>query len=155
MGYDAVGNLVQSIDRNMTAVNLSSPGNQLTTDGAWNYSYDNNGNLISQVGVTGGPDAGLEIDYAYDFRDRLIEGTNLDSSRDVTQEVDYVYDVFNDLVGRTQTNNTYSGGVLTMTNTTTSHNIYDGGNLVLTTGNSGNVTGRELFGPAVDQILAQ
>ena len=151
-GFDDNGN------RNTGGFVVSAPGsttggNQVSTDGTYDYSYDNNGNLTKQVTIADNS----EIDYSYDYRNRLTEVTNKDSLGRVTQVVDYVYDAFNRLVGRTQTNNTYTGTSTTSDTTTvvTGHFVYDGANMVLALDNTGAVTNRVLWGPAVDQVLAE
>jgi YD repeat-containing protein len=106
-GYDANGNE----DGNgsvVSAPNSTTGDNQISSDGTYTYSYDNNGNLTKQVAADGS-----ETDYSYDFRNRLTEVTSKDSSGRVTQQVDYVYDALNRLVGRTQANYTYTGGSTT------------------------------------------
>ena len=137
----------------------SSNDNQISTDGNYNYYYDPNGNLTKQVQCAGNTqtDEPHEIDYTYDFRNRLTSVTDKDSSGRVTQVVNYVYDAFNNLVGRTQTNYTYTGGSTTPASTTsvTGHFVFDGSNMVLVLDNSGAVTERVLWGPAVDQVLAE
>ena len=112
--YDANGN--EDGNGSVVSAPSSSTGdNQISSDGTYNYYYDNDGNLVQQVQCTGNTRTNQphEVDYTYDFRDRLTEVTNKDSSGRVTQVVDYVYDAFNRLVGRTQANYTYTGGSTT------------------------------------------
>jgi RHS repeat-associated protein len=68
----------------------------------------------------------------------------------------YTYDAFNRLVGRTETVNTYEGESTepATTTTTSGHFVYDGTSMVLMLDGDGNVTDRVLYGPAVDQVLA-
>jgi RHS repeat-associated protein len=114
------------------------------------YTYDANGNLVKQVAINGSS----EIDYQYDYRNRLTEVTNKDGTGETaqtTQVVDYSYDAFNRLTTRTVT--LYSGGVAGTP--VTGHFVYDGDNMVLMLDDSGAVTDRVLYGPAVDQVLAE
>ena len=53
--YDANGNRIDTGE----ATNVIGKGNRLLSDGVWNYSFDLNGNLISQVGVADGPQDGV------------------------------------------------------------------------------------------------
>ncbi|HEX4000852.1 MAG TPA: RHS repeat-associated core domain-containing protein [Pirellulales bacterium] len=75
------------------------------------------------------------------------------SSGQKTTEVDLTYDMYGDLIGRTV--KSYSGG--TLTSTTASESVYDlaTGQLDLTFNGSGSLTNRYLYGPVVDQVLAQ
>ena len=99
---------------------------------------------------------GSETDYTYDLRNRLTSVMQLDLSQRTTQVVDYTYDAFNNLIGRTLTAYTYEGESTTPASTTvtTGQFVYDGDNMVLMLDGSGNVTDRVLYGPAVDQVLA-
>ena len=95
--------------------------------------------------------------YQWDARGRLVQVTIYASGSDylanpkVPKEiVDYTYDMFNNLIGRTDT--TYAGGI--QTGSTTQCYVYDGANPVLAFNGGGCLTDRYLFGPAVDQVLA-
>ena len=150
-GFDANGN--ENANGSVVSASGSTTGdNQISTDGNYNYSYDNNGNLVSQVQCSGNTNTAepYEVDYRYDFRNRLTLVTDKNSSGQTTQVVTYVYDAFNNLVSRTLT--TYTGGVAGTP--VTGHFLYDGQNMVLALDGAGNVTDRVLYGPAVDQVLA-
>jgi RHS repeat-associated protein len=67
-----------------------------------------------------------------------------------TEEIDYTYDVFNNLIGRQQTTYPSDGPATTVTQ----WNVFDGTNMVLTFDGSSNLTDRYLWGPMVDQVLA-
>ena len=69
-----------------------------------------------------------------------------------TEEIDYTYDVFNNLIGRQQT--TYQSDGVTPATSVTQRNVFDGTNMVLTFDGNGNLTDRYLWGPMVDQVLA-
>ena len=87
--YDAAGNPTNAGD----SLPGSGQGNQLLSDGTWHYYYNEDGQLISQVGVSTGPDNGHEIDYSYDVGGRLTEAkTTIDSV--VRQDVHYTYDLY-------------------------------------------------------------
>ena len=158
-GYDTNGN----VDTNgsvVSAPNSNTGDNQISSDGNYNYYYANNGNLIQQVQCSGNTNTAepYEIDYTYDFRNRLIQVTDTNQYGQVTQVIQYGYDAFNNLVARTQITYTYANNSSTTpatTTTLTGHFVFDGQNMVLTLDNSGNVTERVLWGPAVDQILAE
>src|SRR6185312_13004675 len=60
--YDANGN------RNSTGYSTST-GNEMTTDGTYNYGYDADGNMTSKTDIA----TGDETIYIYDFHNRLTE----------------------------------------------------------------------------------
>jgi RHS repeat-associated protein len=116
-------------------------GNRLLSDGAYDYQYDASGNLVKRLGIASGTIA--ETDYAWDNRNRLVEVKNRSSvGGSVTLDVTYAYDMFDRLISRTQ-------------GSTTSRFVYDGANMVLAFNSSNALTNRYLWGPAVDQILAE
>ena len=61
--YDANGNKQTAGQTN----NGIGTDNQVSNDGLWQYTYANNGNLISQTSDTGD----TVINYTYDYRNRL------------------------------------------------------------------------------------
>ncbi len=133
--YDANGNPAASGA-------VMGPDNELLYDGTYNYTYDADGNLISQTDIA----TGDVTDYQYDYRNRLTAAISKNAAGTVTQEVDYTYDVFDRLIGRT-VNIPGSAPVV-------ERFVYDGDNIALTFDGSGNQTNRFLYGPAVDQVLA-
>ncbi len=143
--YDANGNAT-SLNGKATTIGL---GNTLLNDGTWTYTYDADGNVVSQVGDAGGSKAGWEYDFTYDNRNRLMTVTEKYEGQ-TSQVIAYTYDVFNNLIGRTDT--TYSDG--TPTGSTTQRYVYDGANVVLAFDGNGNLTDRYLWGPGVNQLLA-
>jgi RHS repeat-associated protein len=68
--------------------------NRLTTDGTWNYSYDNEGNRIGKTNIS----TGENWVYAYDNANELVSATDKDSSGNVIQQVTFKYDAFENLV---------------------------------------------------------
>ncbi len=133
--YDANGN------RNMTGYSTPT-GNELTTDGTYDYTYDNNGNLITQTDILSGD----ETIYSYDFRNRLIEVQQVVSGTTSTLAV-YTYDALNRRIGVSE------GGSATWT-------VYDGTSTapLLDFNGSGTLTARYLNGPSpagVDAVLAR
>ncbi len=140
--YDANGN--RTNDGYSTAAN-----NRLDSDGTFNYTYDNNGNLISKVRISSDAADDHETDYEWDFRNRLASVTMKDNAGDVTQKVVYAYDAFDRLIGRQVFEGTSS------TASVSQHFIYDGMQIVETLSDNGDVQNRYLWGPEVDQLLAQ
>jgi RHS repeat-associated protein len=143
--YDANGNAT-SLNGVGTTIGA---GDTLLFDGTYYDTYDANGNLIEQANAT------TEIINKWDNRNRLVSVTDkvLENGSWVkTEEIDYTYDVFNNLIGRQQT--TYQSDGVTPATSVTQRNVFDGANMVLTFDGSGNLTDRYLWGPMVDQVLA-
>ncbi len=157
--FDANGNN-SAATLNTGAGGVSTGGNQISTDGTWDYSYDNDGNLTSQVLVTASSDPNTvnEIDYTYDFRNRLTEVEEKNHAGHDLAVLDYVYDMYDELIGRTATQDTYNSGTSSWSGATTNQNfVFDplnNGEMVLGFDGTGKITDRYLYGPAVDQILA-
>jgi RHS repeat-associated protein len=120
--------------------------NQPASDGTYDYAYDNEGNLITRTDIA----TGAVTKYAWDNRNRLTEVTSETASGTVTQTVNYYYDPENRLIAETVT--PASGTA------TTKYYTYDGDEIVLAFSATGagatSLTDRYLWGPAVDQILA-
>jgi RHS repeat-associated protein len=143
--YDANGNAT-SLNGAGTTIGA---GDTLLYDGTYYDTYDANGNLIEQQSAT------TEIINKWDNRNRLVSVTDKVLENDFwvkTEEIDYTYDVFNNLIGRQQT--TYQSDGITPATSTTQRNVFDGTNMVLTFDGQGNLTDRYLWGPMVDQVLA-
>ena len=94
---------------------------------------------------------GRILRYTYDNRNRLTSVTHYTggaSNWTRYTQVKYTYDMFDNLIGRTVT--TYGTGGTT----TTQRYVFDGTNMVLAFDGNRNLTDRYLWGPAVDQVLA-
>ena len=140
-------------------------GNRLTDDGTFTYEYDNEGNLTRRSETS----TGSYRNFTYDYRNRLTEVEDFPPSLgSPTQKIDYGYDAFNRRVSREVTTYTTTegsndggeGGDSTTTSSTyTEKFIYDGDHVVLdflSTDSSATVPhSRYLYGPAIDQVLAQ
>jgi RHS repeat-associated protein len=122
-----------------------TPGtnNRLTTDGTYNYTYDDEGNITKRTKISDNS----YTDYAWDHRNRLTSVTDKTSGGTQTQQITYSYDAFNRLVKRTY--QTTSGGAVTA-----GYFVYDGDQMVLELEPDADVAHRLLWGPAVDQALA-
>jgi RHS repeat-associated protein len=84
--YDATGN--------RTNTGYSTTANELTTDGIWNYTYDNAGNQIEKVNIAGG----YAWTYGYDNANHMVEAevwTAAPSAGGLVEEtINYKYDAF-------------------------------------------------------------
>jgi RHS repeat-associated protein len=155
--YDANGN--RTMSGYTTGVN-----NQLLNDGTYSYEYDDEGNRTKRTNDT----TGDVTEYEWDFQNRLTKVTERDESDATTLVVEYRYDVFDRRISRAvDTASPFdlqdaaiTGYVYGDANGVTSD---DGGNVVLDFidddgiggSNSFALAARQLFGTAVDQILAQ
>jgi RHS repeat-associated protein len=139
--YDDNGNISGSGD-------MVGDGNAQLSANGYTYTYDAAGNTITETNTS----TGDETDYTWDNRDRLTSVTSKNSSGVIQQVVTYTYDAFNQLIGESVT--PYSGGVAGTT--ATQRFVYDmqTGQMDLAFDGSGNLTDRFLWGPLVDQILA-
>jgi len=111
---------------------------------AFARQYDAEGNRTSRYQLDGNGDPINTTTYDWDNRNRLIavRQWDTDTSGTCLSEVDYKYDAFDRLVDKS-----VAGGA-------EERYVYDGQNLLLVLDNSGSVVERELYGAAVDQILA-
>ena len=154
--YDANGN------RTMTGYTTGT-NNQLTNDGTYSYEYDDEGNRTKRTNDT----TSEVTEYEWDFRNRLTKVTEKDGTSATTQVVEYTYDVYNRRIGKeVDTTSPFD-----MADAAIERYIYDdlngitsvdGGNVILdfvdpdgTGSQPSALSSRQLFGNAVDQILAQ
>ncbi len=127
------------------------PGNLISSDGTYNYTYDNEGNLIQRTAITGG----ATRLFTYDFLNRLVEVKDFptsDTGGTPTQDIQYTYNMLNQLVSRT----VYLNG--SSTASAFDAYVYDGENLAIDyTLVDGTVTLSKTYltGLAVDQVFAQ
>ncbi|MHB1038490.1 MAG: RHS repeat-associated core domain-containing protein, partial [Pirellulales bacterium] len=157
--YDANGNRINNgytVDDN----------NQLKSDATYRYEYDNEGNRTARFiwadlnsdGLVQSNEWFVITAYTWDYRNRLVSVVDRPMpGLNSTQVVNYTYDVFNRLVGRTLDPDG-DGGTAAIQQTAY---VYDGDQILLQfdkegTGDlvAGDLTHRYLWGPAVDQILA-
>jgi RHS repeat-associated protein len=106
--------------------------NRLTYDGTFTYSYDEEGNLTSRVGI------GDVTTYTWDYRNRLTEAVETTT---VVKDDQFTYDVFDRRVGKT-VNGVQQFGT-----------VYDGDNPYADY--AGGTWTRYLYGDAVDQLFAR
>ncbi|MCL4207913.1 MAG: hypothetical protein KJ000_35960, partial [Pirellulaceae bacterium] len=145
--YDANGN------RTMTGY-ATGDNNLVLSDGTYDYEYDAEGNRTRRTHIA----SGEVTEYQWDHRNRLTRvSIRTTDNGPLTTDILYAYDAFNRLVRVTL--HTTDNGPLT----TDTFHVYDGerwerGNagdhLALVFDGNGDLTNRYLYGPAVDQILA-
>ncbi|MFO0903211.1 MAG: RHS repeat-associated core domain-containing protein [Pirellulales bacterium] len=155
--YDANGN------RTMSGYDTGD-NNQLLEDGTYSYEYDDEGNRTLRTNLT----TSETTEYEWDYRNRLTRVTDKDAYGSTTQVVAYTYDAFNRRIARAvDTTSPFDLGdaaieryILDDANGVMS---LDGGNVILDfvdpDGPDGmtdlSLSKRYLYGPAVDQVLAQ
>jgi RHS repeat-associated protein len=157
--YDANGN------RTGTGY-VVGPNNEILSDGTYTYSYDAEGNCTERVNIV----TGAVVDYTWDLRNRLVEVTDRSSiGGAITEQIDLSYDAENRWTGETVT--TFASGNPASVHVTDF--AYDGQQIALQfdadlpspvsgrgAGGEGvsltaaDLSHRYLWGPAVDQILA-
>ena len=124
---------------------MIGPGNQLLSDGTWNYTYDADGNLIEKVGVAPGPDQGITWTYTYDNRNQMTSAVEMQGSTTLA-DVTYKYDVFGNRIEEDA-----SGSMLP---TQVTRFAYDGQNVWADLDGSNNLVMRRLFLNTVDSVTA-
>jgi|GEM_PF-1725848 len=138
--YDENGN------RTMSGYDVD-PNNRLNSDGVYNYEYDDEGNRTAKVTIA----TGERVEYAWDHRNRLTNVTFKDSLSAVVKTVDQSYDFLNRWV-RSSTDADGAGSATA----TDRFFVYEDGHVVLQFdgGSASDLTNRYVWGPMVDQILA-
>jgi RHS repeat-associated protein len=137
--YDDNGNRIMS--GYVVGVN-----NRILSDGVHDYEYDDEGNMTAKETIS----TGERIEYEWDHRNRLIRVIFKDEFEDVVQIVEQSYDVFNRWV-RSQVDADGDEDF-----DSERFFAYDGNQIAMEfDGNTAaDLSHRNLWGPAVDQILA-
>jgi RHS repeat-associated protein len=141
--YDVNGN------RTMTGYTTGA-GNRLTSDGTWNYTFDDNGNTLTKTRISDGQ----KYEFTWDYRNRLTQVVLKNSGGTILQQSDYTYDAFDRRIIKSFDDDGPGPHSATVTKT-----IYDGpdfaANPYVDFDGSNNVSMRYLYGPAVDMVLAR
>ena len=154
--YDPTGQLLSAVYSNGQAAEQCSydangnctgkgyvigKGNELLSDGTFNYQYDKDGNLVKETEIA----TGKVTTFEYDFRNRMTSARS--GARDPSQggvilhEDDYRYDVLDRRIEIT------SDGQVTKT-------VYNGDNAWADFNANGTIKARYLLGNTIDQVLA-
>jgi RHS repeat-associated protein len=129
--YDLNGN------RTMTGYQTDT-GNRLTSDGTYNYTYDNEGNVATKTRISDGQ----QSTFSWDYRNRLTEVV-VKNGTTTLQDDKFTYDVQDRRIGKW----TLSGGQ--------QWTVYDGINPYADFNSGGSLTNRYLYGNAVDFLFAR
>jgi RHS repeat-associated protein len=115
-------------------------GNELLSDGTYKYTYDKDGNLVSQTNIA----TGSVTYYTWDYRNRLVEVKEESSSGTVLNDEKFTYDVFNNRIA------------VSLNGTPELYTVYDGANPYMDFNGSGQLTERYLYNPnALSQFYGQ
>jgi RHS repeat-associated protein len=130
--YDANGN------RTMTGYSTGAD-NRLASDGTFNYTYDNEGNVITKTKISDGS----YYTFTWDYRNRLTEVTLKNSQGVIQNDEKFTYDVNDHRIG------VWANGAQQ------SWTVYDGDNPYLDFTGAGAVADRYLTDPnAIDAFFA-
>jgi RHS repeat-associated protein len=131
--YDANGN------RTMAGYQTGT-GNELLSDGTYNYTYDKDGNTLTQTNIS----TGSVTYYTWDYRNRLVEVKQETSTGTVINDEKFTYDVTNNRIA------------VSLNGTTQLYTVYDGSNPYIDFNGSGTLTERYLTNPnALSQLYGQ
>jgi len=119
--------------------------NRTVEDSTFLYEYDLEGNRIAKTRQSLDPADDYRVEYVWDYRNRLTSVVFFDDLLSETKRVEYEYDVFGHLIGKTVTE-----GMSVVED----RFVYDGDQVVLKS-TDGLLTHRYVWGPQVDQLLAQ
>jgi RHS repeat-associated protein len=147
--YDYQTDEAYSYDANGNRTNAgygTGAGNRLLTDGVYAYVYDAEGNRTKRTELA----TGEVTEYVWDLRNRLTAVRIKDGAGVLLSEASYVYDVNNQRIGKTVDGDGVGAGVAT-----TERYVYDGNQIALTFDGAGGLRERFLYGPTVDQVIAQ
>ncbi len=115
-------------------------GNELLSDGIYNYTYDADGNMTSQTNIA----TGSVTYYTWDYRNRLVEVKQEDNHNNVLNDEKFTYDVFNNRIA------------VSLNGTPQLYTVYDGANPYLDFNSNGQLTERYLTNPnALSQFYGQ
>ncbi len=129
--YDSAGN-------RMGHAYSSGPGNELVTDGTYNYSYDAEGALVGRTNIA----TNATTTYSYDYRGRLTGVARRDGTGSATQVAAFTYDALD-------------RRVLIAAGATTTHTLWNASDLWADTDSAGVAIQRYLMADGVDHPLAQ
>ncbi len=136
--------------------------NRITSDGVFNYTYDNEGNRLTRTRISGAPADDYLTEYAWDHRNRLSSVTSKNNSGTITKSVAFEYDIFDRRIEVTIDADGAGSGQPTVhrwiydplgkIDPATGTPLYD---ILLVIDGNGGIADRYLHGPGIDHILAE
>ncbi len=144
--YDANGNRI------MSGYTIGA-NNRVLSDGTHDYQYDAEGNMTRRTEIA----TGAYESYEWDHHNRLTRIVTKDGAGLTTKEVEYTYDVFGQRLIKSIDNN--GNGTVDQTHKYINDGLRPergnaGDHIVLAFDGNNTLTNRYLYGPLVDQILA-
>jgi RHS repeat-associated protein len=134
--YDAAGNRISS-QRHGSQYNLTT-GNRLTTDGAFDYSYDDEGNLIQRTHRS----TGESTQFTYDYRNRLTSAERRSAGGQLLEQSLFTYDARN-------------RRIIVQTSAGITHTLYYEDNPWADYSTNGTVQVRYMTGRSADEMIAR
>jgi RHS repeat-associated protein len=121
-------------------------GNRLAEDGAYEYSYDQEGNLVRRTEKT----TGRYTTFDYDHRGRMVRATTFSAGGVILAETTSTYDVFDRRIA-TSLDSDGPGPQLPQSQGV----VYNGLHAWADFDSLGNLQARYLFGDVVDELIAR
>jgi len=131
--------------------NRTNPGydihvdNRLMTDGTYSYQYDAEGNRTKRTNTANGE----VTEYAWDYRNRLTNVNVLSNTGELIKSIEYDYDVADNRIAKridADGAGPQAANVIRY--------VIENGHIALQFDGAGNLMHRYLYGPGVDQVLA-
>jgi RHS repeat-associated protein len=124
--------------------------NRLTSDGTYNFTYDNEGNVLTKTNIS----TSESVEYTWDHRNRLTKVTFKNSGGTATEIIEYAYDHGQRWVRKTLDTN--ADGTIESSQVF----VHDNGQIVLdfqktgtTAASNSDLANRYLWGTNVDELL--
>lgn len=149
--YDENGNRTgNQTHLGATTSSIVTANNRISSDGVYNYTYDDEGNMLTKTSIATGD---IQA-FGWDHRNRLVSVTLENSSNVIQQKLEFQYDHNDDMVLRIDT--PYSGGVAGTA--TKDAFVFDNSQIVLAyhKGTSGDayLTNRYLWANEIDHLIS-
>jgi len=119
--------------------------NRLVSDGTYQYTYDAEGNRLRRTHIA----SGEVTEYTWDHRNRLTRVAVKSSGGIIIKDSAYTYDVLNRRIATSVDADGAGAGAAV-----SERMVYDDQNLALVFDGAGARTQRYLYGPQIDQVLA-
>jgi RHS repeat-associated protein len=137
--YDANGN--RTLDGYVVG-----PGNRLSSDGTYDYTGDNEGNILTKTRIADGE----TTEFTWDHRNRLTQVLVKAAGGTVLKEERFTYDALDRRIGMWVDSDGPGPGAAVQMWT-----VYDGANAYADFDGSGALTYRYLYGQALDELFAR
>ena len=149
--FDANGNRLESSQHGTGY--LTGPANRLLSDGTYNYTYDDEGNMRTRTEIA----TGAVREFTWDHRNRLVSVVDKNSGGEATQEVRFGYDALDRRIAKA-----VDTPPLNAVDAAIEHYFYDREDIILdfiddegAGWNPPVLVQRYLHGPEMDMVLAR